>query len=169
MTLSYKQITDLVGKHIPDEVVDSILKSLEIEITDCTDRVMQLQVPTYRVDVQRPCDVIEDVLRIYGYNNVEMPSEVHSSLSFKTPTSAADDMRRKIANQLTGEGFNEILNNSLTAEKYYTPWLHTLQKIVCACSTPEPGPQCDAPVADIRRSRDYFTQRQPQDARPGPL
>ncbi|MDE7377003.1 MAG: phenylalanine--tRNA ligase subunit beta, partial [Muribaculaceae bacterium] len=117
--LSYKGLNALVGKDIPESTVDSILDSLEIEIADRHDGELDLRVPTYRVDVQRPCDVIEDVLRIYGYNNVEMPQAVHSSLSFKTATDMADDMRRTIANQLTGEGFNEILNNSLTAEKYY--------------------------------------------------
>lgn len=75
--------------------------------------------PTYRVDVQRPCDVIEDVLRIYGYNNIAMSDELHACLSFKTPVDAADDLRRVVAEQLTGAGWNEILNNSLTAEAYY--------------------------------------------------
>ena len=117
--LTYKAVTDLIGKHIPEETVDSILASLEIEIANREGDELDLRVPTYRVDVQRPCDVIEDVLRIYGYNNVEMPQAVHSSLSFKTPTDMADDLRRMIANQLCAEGFNEILNNSLTAEKYF--------------------------------------------------
>lgn len=120
VTLAYSQIDSLIGKKLPHDKVDSILRSLEIEIAANDGETMQLRVPTYRVDVQRPCDVIEDVLRIYGYNNVEMPQAVHSSLSFKTATDAADDLRRTIANQLCGEGFNEILNNSLTAEKYYS-------------------------------------------------
>ena len=120
VTLGYKQICGLVGKDIPAETIDKILDSLEIKTVDVNDGVMKLQVPTYRTDVQRPCDVIEDFLRIYGYNNVEMPTAVHSSLSFKTPTDAADDMRRSIANQLTAVGFSEILNNSLSAEAYYS-------------------------------------------------
>ncbi len=119
VTLTYGEITGLVGKHLPDELVDRILRSLEIEIASKEGETLSLKVPTYRVDVQRPCDVIEDVLRIYGYNNVEMPQAVHSTLSFKTLTDRAEDMRRTIANQLTAEGFNEILNNSLTAERYY--------------------------------------------------
>ncbi len=119
VTLPYRAVTDLVGKHIPDETIDSILRSLDIRITDRKDGVLELEVPTYRVDVQRPCDVIEDILRIYGYNNVEMPSEVRSSLSFQTNVDIADDMRRRISEQLSASGFNEILNNSLTAERYY--------------------------------------------------
>lgn len=117
--LTYGEITRLVGKHIPDELVDRILRSLEIEIAGKDGETLDLKVPTYRVDVQRPCDVIEDVLRIYGYNNVEMPQAVHSTLAFKTITDRAEDMRRTIANQLTAQGFSEILNNSLTAERYY--------------------------------------------------
>ncbi len=119
--LAYRQITDLIGKEIPKDTVDNILRALEIEITSVDGDVMDLKVPTFRVDVQRPCDVIEDILRIYGYNNVEMPTAVHSSLSFKTPTDLSDDLRRTIANQLTAVGFNEILNNSLTAARYYQP------------------------------------------------
>lgn len=119
VTLSYKAINDLIGKEIPEDTVDSILNSLDIKILDKKDGVMHLQVPTFRVDVQRPCDVIEDILRIYGYNNVEMPSDVHSSLSYRTAVDIADDMRRRIAEQLSASGFNEILNNSLTAERYY--------------------------------------------------
>lgn len=116
---SYAKMDELVGKHIPAETADSILKSLEIEIASKDGDDLDLRVPTYRVDVRRECDVVEDVLRIYGYNNVEMPAAVHSSLSFKTPTDIADDMRRRISEQLCGAGLNEILNNSLTAEKYY--------------------------------------------------
>lgn len=116
---SYDRCTALVGKEIPHETIDSILKSLEIEITAREGNTLTLKVPTYRVDVTRECDVIEDVLRIYGYNNVELTDTLHSSLSFKTLTDSAEDLRRKIADQLTGQGFNEILNNSLTAESYY--------------------------------------------------
>ena len=75
--------------------------------------------PTYRVDVQRPCDVVEDVLRIYGYNNIEFDNTLHATLSYKTFTDSANDLRELISNQLTAIGFNEILNNSLTAGSYY--------------------------------------------------
>ncbi|MDE6131641.1 MAG: phenylalanine--tRNA ligase subunit beta [Muribaculaceae bacterium] len=119
--LSQRQITALLGQEIPAETVRSILGSLEIEIAgEDSEGMMDLRVPTYRVDVQRPCDVIEDLLRIYGYNNIATPQALHASLSFKTPTDAADDLRRLIAEQLTAAGYNEILNNSLTAENYYS-------------------------------------------------
>lgn len=119
VTLSYKYLNDLIGKEIPAETVDNILRSLEIEIKDRRDGEIDLEVPTYRVDVQRPCDVVEDVLRIYGYNNIEFDNTLHATLSYKTFTDSANDLRELISNQLTAVGFNEILNNSLSAENYY--------------------------------------------------
>ena len=119
VTLSYEYLNNLIGKEIPTETVDKILRSLEIEIKDRRDGEIDLEVPTYRVDVQRPCDIVEDVLRIYGYNNIEFDNTLHATLSFKTFTDKANDLRELISNQLTAVGFNEILNNSLTAESYY--------------------------------------------------
>lgn len=109
----------LVGKEIPEETVNSILRSLEIETTGRDGDTLHLLVPTYRVDVQRPCDVVEDILRIYGYNNVEINDTVHSALQLTTIANESDDLTRLISDQLTGAGFHEILNNSLTAEAYY--------------------------------------------------
>lgn len=117
--LPVKQVNDLVGKEIPADEIKAILQSLEIEIVADSDGVLDLRVPTYRVDVQRPCDVIEEILRIYGYNNVEISDELHASLAYKTPTDAAASLRRLISEQLTAQGFNEIMNNSLTAKAYY--------------------------------------------------
>ncbi|MDE7443175.1 MAG: phenylalanine--tRNA ligase subunit beta, partial [Muribaculaceae bacterium] len=117
--LSYNYLNSLVGKNIPQDTVDAILKSLEIETVGREGDTVDLKVPTYRVDVQRPCDVVEDVLRIYGYNNVELSDELHGCLSYKTPTDMVNDLRELISDQLTAQGFNEILNNSLTAKAYY--------------------------------------------------
>lgn len=119
VTLSYDYARGLIGKNIPNETIDAILKALEIEIASTDGNEAQLKVPTYRVDVQRPCDVVEDVLRIYGYNNVEMGTTVHSSLSFKSEADVDNNLRNLISEQLTACGFNEILNNSLSAERYY--------------------------------------------------
>lgn len=116
--MEFGDFARLIGREIPRDTVLGILRSLEIETKENGD-ALKLAVPTYRVDVQRPCDVIEDVLRIYGYNNIAMSDELHACLSFKTPVDAADDLRRVVAEQLTGAGWNEILNNSLTAEAYY--------------------------------------------------
>lgn len=119
VAIDYGYMDSLIGKQLPHDVIDSILSSLEMKTASREGDTLHLDVPTYRVDVQRPCDVVEDVLRIYGYNNVEFGDTVHSSLSYKTPTDAADDLRRLLSEQLTATGFNEILNNSLTAERYY--------------------------------------------------
>jgi phenylalanyl-tRNA synthetase beta chain len=119
VTLNYNFLNGLVGKEIPTETVDKIVKSLEMEEKSRHDDEVDLEIPTYRVDVQRPCDVVEDVLRIYGYNNVEISSKVHSSLSFKSITDSSNELRELISNQLSATGFNEILNNSLTAESYF--------------------------------------------------
>lgn len=119
VTLSYDYLNNLVGKEIPAGTVDSIIQSLEIQITGRHDNAIDLLVPTYRVDVQRPCDVVEDVLRIYGYNNIRPDQSLRSCLQIKTPTDAANTLQRLLSEQLTATGFNEILNNSLSAESYY--------------------------------------------------
>lgn len=117
--LSLKHVDDVIGKHIPEETVKSILGSLEIEIAAESDGVLSLNVPTYRVDVRRPCDVIEEILRIYGYNNVELPVTVNSSLSYQTVTDIDNSLTRMVLDQLAAQGFYEILNNSLTSVSYY--------------------------------------------------
>lgn len=119
VSLGFDYLNKLVGKEIPSETVVSILKSLEMELTDVTAEKVDMKVPTYRVDVTRPCDVVEDVLRIYGYNNVEISKSVSSALSSQSFEDQDNKLRNLISEQLTAEGFNEILNNSLTAESYY--------------------------------------------------
>lgn len=117
--LSYKYVHDLVGKDIPVEKIKSICESLEMKVLEETAEGLKLEIPAYRVDVTRPCDVVEDILRIYGYNNVEIPTQLKGSLVIK----GDEDQKHKLANlvseQLVGEGFNEILNNSLTKGAYY--------------------------------------------------
>lgn len=119
VTLTYNRVTSLIGKEISEEIVKDILTSLEIEIVSEEDGTFELKVPTYRVDVRRDCDVIEDILRIYGYNNVEITESVHSNLSNKSVADEQHSRYNTIANELTGCGFNEILNNSLTKTSYY--------------------------------------------------
>ena len=117
--LSYEYVHSLVGKTIPVETIKSICETLEMKVLDETAEGLKLEIPAYRVDVQRPCDVVEDILRIYGYNNVEIPTQLKGSLVIK----GDEDQKHKLANlvseQLVGEGFNEILNNSLTKGAYY--------------------------------------------------
>ncbi len=118
--LDYKYVHDLVGKTIPADIIKEIVTSLEMTIANETEEGLELKVPAYRVDVQRPCDVVEDVLRIYGYNNVELPTQVKSSLTLKGDIDKAYKLQNTVSEQLVGEGYHEILNNSLTKEAYYT-------------------------------------------------
>lgn len=117
--VSYNRVNSLIGKEIPVATVKSILASLEIEILKEEDDLLTLAIPTYRVDVLREADVIEDILRIYGYNNIEIGDSLKSNLSYQTPTDKGYDLQNLISDQLTGSGFNEIMNNSLTKESYY--------------------------------------------------
>ena len=117
--LNFNYVKTLIGKDIPHETIKNICTSLEMKILSETAEGMTIEVPAYRVDVQRPCDVVEDILRIYGYNNVEIPTQLKGSLVIK----GDEDRKHKLANlvseQMVGEGFNEILNNSLTKAAYY--------------------------------------------------
>ena len=117
--LSYEKVYSLVGKAIPADTIRNIVQSLEMKIVDETAEGLILDVPPYRVDVRRDCDVIEDILRIYGYNNVEIPVTLHSSLTTKGAQDQSNKLQNLVAEQLVGCGFNEILNNSLTRAAYY--------------------------------------------------
>ena len=117
--LSYEYLHNLVGKEIPVETIKSICESLEMKVLSETAEGLTLEIPAYRVDVQRPCDVVEDILRIYGYNNVEIPTQLKSSLVIKADEDRKHKLQNLVSEQLVGAGFNEILNNSLTKTAYY--------------------------------------------------
>ncbi|MCD7971827.1 MAG: phenylalanine--tRNA ligase subunit beta [Candidatus Azobacteroides sp.] len=119
VTLSIKKVHSLIGKEIGKETIRQILASLEIQIVSEGEDELSLLVPTYRVDVKRDVDVIEDILRIYGYNNIEIGENVKSNLSYQTDTDRSYKLQNLIAEQLTGCGFSEIMNNSLTKLSYY--------------------------------------------------
>jgi len=119
VTLTYKKINSLIGNEIPADVVKSILASLEMEIIAETPEKLTVQVPVYRFDVRREVDVIEDILRIYGYNNVELNDRMQLTLSHQTATDRSYQLENLISEQLCGAGFNEILNNSLTRRSHY--------------------------------------------------
>jgi phenylalanyl-tRNA synthetase beta chain len=119
--VSLAKIRSLIGKNIPQEEIETILKALEMEILPFNsenDIVYKLKVPAYRVDVQRDIDVIEDILRIYGYNNVEFSDSLKSNISY---WQKPDDhkLQNLVSEQLTANGFYEIMNNSLTKSAYY--------------------------------------------------
>ena len=119
VNLKYDYVNGLIGKDIPAETVKSIVTSLEMVIEEESAEGLVLRVPAYRVDVQRPCDVVEDILRIYGYNNVEIPTQLKSSLVIKGEEDTKHKLHNLVAEQLVGCGFNEIMNNSLTKAAYY--------------------------------------------------
>ena len=110
----------LIGKTLSEDLIEKILVALEVEIYSKDGKVWQLGVPRYRVDVQRECDVVEDILRLYGFNNIEFPEKLNTSLSY-SPKPNPVALQVRISEQLTAQGFNEILNNSLTKVSYYEP------------------------------------------------
>ena len=130
VTIDIQRVNSLIGKAIGEENIETILKALEIEIVAKDGDLWKLEVPRYRVDVQRECDVVEDILRIYGYDNVEFPEKLNTSLAYGVKPDP-EKLRRKIAEQLTAQGFNEILNNSLTKTSYYKDgWADSCVKIM---------------------------------------
>ena len=118
--LDFEYVDRLIGKKIGNDMIRSIVESLDMKIVSETETGLELDVPAYRVDVQRPCDVVEDILRIYGYNNVEIPTQLKSSLTIPSDIDKAYHRQNVIGEQLVGCGFREILNNSLTKTAYYT-------------------------------------------------
>lgn len=132
--LNYEYCDRLIGKKIGNDTIKSIVTSLEMKINKEDDLGLDLTVPAYRVDVQRPCDVVEDILRIYGYNNVEIPTQLKSSLTVENSEDRDHKLENIVSEQLVGCGFNEILNNSLTKDSYYShdelnayPWANTVK------------------------------------------
>lgn len=116
--LSYRNIHRLIGKEIPHEKIKQILNALEIEIAEENGDTLLVKVPQYRVDVTREYDVIEEILRIYSYNNIDFPSSVRSTLSYVQKPDT-EKMMNTAANFLTDNGFNEIMSNSLSSQSYF--------------------------------------------------
>ncbi|MCW3807733.1 phenylalanine--tRNA ligase subunit beta [Plebeiibacterium marinum] len=133
--VKWKNILRLIGKDLSKETIKNIVTSLEMDILSEDEVGMKLSVPPYRVDVQREVDVIEDILRIYGYNNIEIPAEVHSTLVY---SDNPDDhkVRNIIANQLVAQGFSEIMCNSLTKPDFYANLEKYPQKNVVSLFNP---------------------------------
>lgn len=116
--ISFAHINALVGKQIPETTVRTIIESLDVKILAESEGVLSVAVPPYRVDVQREADLVEDILRIYGYNNVEVPSQVRSTLSY-APKPDRNKLMNLAADFLSANGFTEIMSNSLTKASYY--------------------------------------------------
>ena len=124
---SYSRCNRLIGDELPKDTIKQVLTSLEIDIVQETEDILSLKVPTYRVDVQRECDVIEEILRIYGFNSVPIPVSLKSSIIVSKGI-PQEKIVKAISNLLVSNGFNEIMNNSLTRKEYYTNLEQTLEE-----------------------------------------
>lgn len=116
--ISFAKIKSLIGKDITEETVRTIITALDVRIINEADGVMSVAVPPYRVDVQRDVDLIEDILRIYGYNNIEVPTHVRSTLAYVSKPNKGQ-LINAVSDSLTAMGFTEIMSNSLTKSSYY--------------------------------------------------
>ncbi|WP_304066782.1 phenylalanine--tRNA ligase subunit beta [Pedobacter glucosidilyticus] len=115
--LSLDRVNKIIGQVIPDEEIISIIKSLGITVVKADNRLLQLQVPSYKVDVTREIDVIEEVLRIYGYDNIDIPGKVNASLNYSSKPDK-EAVQHTIADLLSSNGYFEILSNSLTKKSF---------------------------------------------------
>ena len=115
--LNFQNTTNLIGEEIPRETIKEILTSLEIKINNVTEAGLGMTIPAYRNDVTREADVIEEILRVYGYNNIQFTEKLKASIS---SNQIVEDyqIQNKISNQLTALGFHEMMGNSLTSPKY---------------------------------------------------
>lgn len=119
VALKYKTVDTLLGTSLPGDHIKDILGWLDIKVRKDLGDALELEVPRYRVDVTREADVVEEILRIYGYNNVPLPDSVRSALAF-IPHPDREKYRNQISDVLSGQGLQEIMCNSLTFSRYYT-------------------------------------------------
>jgi phenylalanyl-tRNA synthetase beta chain len=119
LEFSLSKSNELIGKEIPKDQVLNILKALEIEVLETKGDLLTLSVPPYRVDVTRPADVTEEILRIYGLNNIEIGNDIKSTMAF-SETETKVKLKNALANYLSANGFNEIATNTLTKSSYYS-------------------------------------------------
>jgi len=115
--LNFDKTTKLIGQELPKETIKKILASLDIKVTTVSDAGLGLIIPSYRVDVQREVDVIEEILRVYGYNNIDFSKKLNATVSNSARTEDYK-IQNIIASQLNGIGFNEMMANSLTTPEY---------------------------------------------------
>ena len=115
--LSFEKVNNLIGEALKKETIKNILASLDIKISSISDTGLGLNIPPYRVDVQREVDVIEEILRVFGYNNIKIPNKINASVSNSSRTEEFK-IQNIIANQLCSLGFNEMMANSLTTSNY---------------------------------------------------
>ena len=117
--LNFEKITKVIGQELPKETIKKILVALEMKINNVTETGMGIVIPSYRVDVQREIDVIEEILRVYGYNNIKFTEKLNATISNASRTEEYK-VQNIVANQLCSLGFNEMMANSLTTPEYAT-------------------------------------------------
>ncbi len=115
--IHFQKVNRIIGEEIKPETIKKILASLDIKVNSISDAGLGLSIPSYRVDVTREIDVIEEILRVYGYNNVAIPGKLNATVS-NSPSTAEFNVQNTIANQLCALGFNEMMANSLTTPDY---------------------------------------------------
>jgi phenylalanyl-tRNA synthetase beta chain len=115
--LNYEKTFKLIGQELPKETIKKIVSTLDIKVNSTSDAGLGLQIPAYRVDVQREVDVIEEILRVYGYNNIHIPDKLTATIS-NSPRTEDYKVQNVIANQLNSLGFHEMMANSLTTPDY---------------------------------------------------
>jgi len=117
VVLNFNNVKKIIGQELPKEIIKNILASLEIKINSVSDAGLGLTIPAYRVDVQREIDVIEEILRVYGYNNIKFSEKLNATVS-NSPRTEDYKVQNVIATQLNSQGFNEMMANSLTTSSY---------------------------------------------------
>jgi phenylalanyl-tRNA synthetase beta chain len=117
VVLNFNNVKKIIGQELPKEIIKNILASLEIKINSVSDAGLGLVIPSYRVDVQREIDVIEEILRVYGYNNIKFSEKLNATVS-NAPRTEDYKVQNVIATQLNSQGFNEMMANSLTTASY---------------------------------------------------
>ncbi|WP_281299115.1 phenylalanine--tRNA ligase subunit beta [Flavobacterium limnophilum] len=117
VVLNFDNVKRIIGQELPKEIIKNILASLEIKINSVSDAGLGLTIPAYRVDVQREIDVIEEILRVYGYNNIKFSDKLNATVS-NSPRTEDYKVQNVIANQLNSQGFHEMMANSLTTSSY---------------------------------------------------
>ena len=115
--LNFSKVAKIIGQELPKDTIKKILVSLDIKVNSVSDAGLGLTIPSYRVDVQREIDVIEELLRVYGYNNIEFSKKLNATVS-KSPRNEDYKIQNVIASQLNSQGFNEMMANSLTSASY---------------------------------------------------
>src|SRR5690606_10890574 len=115
--LNYSNVHKILGEEISNEIIKKILVTLDMKVTNITDKGLGLSIPPYRVDVQREIDVIEEVLRVYGFNNIQTGSKINATVANSSKTED-HKVQNIVADQLVSQGFYEIMANSLTTPQY---------------------------------------------------